>query len=551
MRLECPYWQDALCFPRPGLLPRSLLSLVPSGLTVDRLLPTPDRILLIARSRSTSAACPSCGGTSSRVHSFYSRRLADLPWQGRVVELQVRTRRFRCTSLQCRRCIFAERLDIARPKARRTMRLRDIQQQIGLALGGEAGSRLAGRLAMPVSGDTLLRLVRASGIVVSPPPRILGVDDWAWRRGQRYGTIICDLERRRVIDLLPDRTGETLASWLRQHGKDAVVVSRDRAGAYAEGIRAGAPQAIQVADRWHLMVNASEALRRVLDRHSGALRRAARLCLPQAVMSSSATGKQQAATQHDRQRAQRREQRQASYEEVARLHRAGMLIRRIARRLGMARNAVRRWLRAGEAPVYRRALGSSTLDRHLGHVERRWAEGCHNSAQLWRELRDQGFNGGYDIVRRWAIRRRSLDVAGIDQQSPLPSWRVPSSRRAARLLTAPAEGLTRADRQFVDTLTALAPEIRAAAAVINEFGRILRERDAAAFEAWLTAARTTALHGFVAGIVSDLAAVQAALSQPWSNGPVEGQINRLKLLKRQAYGRAKFDLLRSRVLHAA
>ena len=521
-------------------------------MTVDRLLPAPDRILLLARSRSASAACSLCGGTSTRVHSFYSRHLADLPWQGRVVELQVRTRRFRCTNLECRRRIFAEQLAIARPKARRTVRLREIQQQIGLALGGEPGSRLAGRLAMPVSGDTLLRLVRASGVPTSPPLRILGVDDWAWRRGQRYGTIICDLERRRVIDLLPDRTGETLASWLRQHGKGVAVVSRDRAGAYAEGIRLGAPQAMQVADRWHLMVNASEALRRVLDRHSGALRRAERLCLPQAVMSAAAAiGMQQAATQCERQRAQRREQRQARYEEVVRLHRAGMPIRRIARRLGIARNAVRRWLRAGEAPVYRRAPGSSALDRHLEYVERRWAEGCHNSAQLWRELRDQGFNGGYDIVRRWAIRRRNLDVASIDQQSPLPSWRVPSSRRAARLLTTPAEGLTEADQQFVDTLTALAPEIRAATAAINEFGRILRERDTAAFEAWLTAARTTALHGFVTGIVGDLAAVQAALSQPWSNGPVEGQINRLKLLKRQAYGRAKFDLLRSRVLHPA
>jgi transposase len=525
--------------------------LVPSGLTVDRLLPTPDRILLLARSRGTSATCPLCGGASTRAHSFYSRRLADLPWQGRVVELQVRVRRFRCTSLECRRRIFAERLDIAQPKARRTVRLHEIQQQIGLALGGEPGSRLSGRLAMPVSGDTLLRLVRASSIAISPPPRILGVDDWAWRRGQRYGTIICDLERRRVIDLLPDRTGETLASWLRQHGKGVAVVSRDRAGAYAEGIRSGAPQALQVADRWHLMVNASEALRRVLDRHSGALRRAARLCLPPAGISPTATGKQRPTTQRERQRAQRREQRQARYEEVARLHRAGTPIRRIARRLGMARNAVRRWLRAGEAPVYRRALGASMLDRHLGYVERRWAEGGHNSAQLWRELRDQGFSGGYDIVRRWAIRRRSLEVAGIDRHSSLPSWRVPSSRRAARLLTTPAEALTGADRQFVDTLTALAPEIRAAAAAINEFGRILRERDAAAFEAWLTAARTTALRGFVAGIVGDLAAVRAALSQPWSNGPVEGQINRLKLLKRQAYGRAKFDLLRSRVLHAA
>jgi transposase len=217
----------------------------------------------------------------------------------------------------------------------------------------------------------------------------------------------------------------------------------------------------------------------------------------------------------------------------------------------MARNAVRRWLRAGEATVYRRAPGSSALDRHLGYVEQRWAEGCRTSAQLWRELRDRGFDGGYDIVRRWAIRRRGLDAAAVDRACPLPSWRVPSSRRVARLLTTPAETLTRADRQFVDALTALSPEIRTAAEAVNEFGRILRERDAEAFEAWLAAAQTTALRGFVAGIISDIAAVRAALSQPWSNGPVEGQINRLKMLKRQMYDRAKFDLLRNRVLHAA
>src|ERR1700761_2548938 len=153
-----------------------------------------------------------------------SCRLADLPWQGRILYLHLRIRRFRCANRDCRRRIFAERLALTQPKARRTLRLREIQQQIGLALGGEPGSRLAARLAMPVSGDTLLRLIRACGGGIVSPPRIIGVDDWAWRRGHRYGTIICDLERRRVIDLLPDRTGETLASWLRQHGEGVAVV---------------------------------------------------------------------------------------------------------------------------------------------------------------------------------------------------------------------------------------------------------------------------------------------------------------------------------------
>ncbi len=230
----------------------------------------------------------------------------------------------------------------------------------------------------------------------------------------------------------------------------------------------------------------------------------------------------------------------------------GVPIRRIARRLGMARNAVRRWLRAGAAPVYRRAPGSSALDRHRAYVERRWAEGCRNSAQLWRELRDRGVAGGYDIVRRGAIRRRGLAAAAGDRECPLPSWRVPSSRRAARLLTTPDAPLTRADRQVVDTLTALSAEIRTAAEAVNEFDRILRERDAAAFDLWLATTQATALRGFATGIINnDIAAVRVALSQPGSNGPVEGQVNRLKMLKRQMYGRAKFDLLRSRVLHAA
>ena len=183
-----------------------------------QVLPTPDRTIIVAVPTSSRGACPLCGGLSGQVHSPYTRTLADLPLQERVVAVQARARRFRCRSASCPCQIFTERLpEVGPPRARRSTRLRDMQRQIGFALGGEPGSRLAGRLAMPVSGDTLLRTIRTSDVVF-PPPRVIGVDNWAWLRGLRYGTIICDLERHRVVDLLPDRSADTLAPWRKCHG---------------------------------------------------------------------------------------------------------------------------------------------------------------------------------------------------------------------------------------------------------------------------------------------------------------------------------------------
>ena len=206
------------------MVSKRLLPLIPTGLVIDRVVTGPERVIVTTHPSATCAACPACGQSSSRTHSHYNRTLADLPYQGRPVAIHVRARRFRCTTVDCPRRFFAERLPfVAAPRARRSQRLGDIQRHVGLAVGGEPGSRLAHRLAMPVSGDTLLRLIRSVRWEAPEAPRVIGIDEWAWKRGQTYGTILCDLEKGRVLDLLPDREAGTVSAWLKQHPGVAVM----------------------------------------------------------------------------------------------------------------------------------------------------------------------------------------------------------------------------------------------------------------------------------------------------------------------------------------
>lgn len=390
------------------------------------------------------------------------------------------------------------------------------------------------------------------------------MDDWAWRKGHRYGTILCDLERRRVIDLLPDRSADTLAAWLAAH-PSVTVVARDRAGAYAERAARGAPDALQIADRWHLLRNASDALRGVLEHHHRDLRAAARTAAaPLEPPAEASKAPQLVVPEPDRplRSTERRaragqERRDARYAEAVHLRERGLSIRAVARSLGVERKTLRRWLRAGHAPTWRHAdRGTSILNPYHGYLEDRWQAGCRNTAALWRELQERGFPGQYSVVRDWGTRRRRQDPSTesrgtSDKPVSAKQSEPPTPRRAVRLLAGDSDRLTDEDRRFVQALREGSPSIATAADLVTRFCEMVKGKLPDPLDGWLREAKASVLAPFAAGIRRDEDAVRAALSEPWSSGQVEGQVNRLKAIKRIMYGRAGFDLLRARVISHA
>lgn len=549
--------------PYGRILDISLQSIgfLPTLQILDRIDQDFHRITVRAQPATASVSCTGCGRPSRRVHGAYWRSLGDVACFGRPTVLLVRVRRFRCSDATCPRRTFTEPLPgIARPRARQTDRLRAVHRTIGLALGGNPGSRHATAMGMPISRTTLMHRVRAATGSPAAPVAVLGVDDWAWRKGHRYGTILCDLERRRVIDLLPDRSADTLAAWLAAHPSVTVVV-RDRAGAYAEGAARGAPDALQIADRWHLLRNASDALLGILEHHHRDLRAAARTATAPSEPPAVTEAPPPVALEPDRRlrsterRAQAaQERRDARYAEAVRLREQGLSTRAVARSLGVERKTVRRWLRAGHAPTWRHAdRGTSILDPYHGYLEERWQAGCRNAAALWRELQERGFPGQYSVVRNWGTRRRRQDPPAeprenADKPAPAKQSEPPTPRRAVRLLAGDPDTLTDKERRFVRALRERSTSIATAADLIARFCGMVKGKLPDPFDGWLRKAEASVLAPFAAGIRRDEDAVRAALSEPWSSGQVEGHVNRLKAIKRAMYGRAGFDLLRGRIL---
>jgi transposase len=540
----------------------------PRSLVCDGGVSTHEKITIFVRSISPSSRCPQCDQDSGRVHSRYERKLADLPWQGVRLQLCWRIRRFFCGNPNCPQRIFTERQpEIAQAYARRTTRLTKAFAAIGFNCGGEGGARLANCLAMPTSPDTLLRIIRRSALPELPTPRVLGVDDWAFRRGQRYGTVLVDLERRCPVDLLPERSSESFADWLKAH-PGVEIVSRDRGDFYIKGATEGSPDATQVADRWHLLKNLREALMREVDRHASQVQAAAQVTMATAKQKPSETADSGSvdlspsppvSTRAGQLSERRRQRRLERYNQVVDLHEQGVSIRETARQLGMQRRTVRRFLAAGCFPERAQRQFRRSTDRFEDYLRQRWEEGCHNARQLTSELRQHGFRGSYDMVRRCVEDWRQQSHDGVPQEKtaqrkPSPSRR-PSSNRISWMLLKLESDLDSDEKSFVKAIHEQCPTLEKASALAQQFFEMFKQRRVEDLDDWL--ARAGAADGpaesrrFAKGLQADLSAVEAALKLPWSNGQTEGQVNRLKTIKRQMYGRANFDLLRQRFLHAA
>ena len=454
---------------------------------------------------------------------------------------------------------------IAAPWARRTERLNTQLTKICLAQGGLPGSRLTQHLGVKISRQTLLRLGMKMPLPSYPVPRVLGVDDWAYRKRHSYGTILVDLETRQPIDLLPDRTAETLAKWLKEH-PGVEIISRDRAKAYQEGASQGCPEAIQVADRFHLLENLNNPTETILNEHSKALKNV------EAIVNAEIISKEEAIVAQpvpppppakatieraDINRSQRLEQ----YEQVHALNQQGWTKIAIANKLGISTRKVFRFLKEATFPERkgRSDRGVSLLSPYKKYLLERWNEGCHNGTKLCQEITERGYQGRYGTVAAYISRLRSAQKLQQEKtktnQSEVkvfePTKSLLTLRRTAKLILKKVSQQSESDKTVISLLKQQHPQLNTAIELIQKFADLVRNHQPEGLEEWYekaTSCEIKALKSFARGIKEDWEAVKNGMTYQWSNGQVEGQVNRLKILKRQMYGRASHELLKKRFL---
>jgi transposase len=530
-----------------------------SGLVLEDASFVDEEIVAVLRSAAPAASCPLCGAASSSIHSHYRRTPTDLPWASHPVRLILCVRKFFCRVPSCTRRIFTERLpEVVAPWARTTQRLTVLLRAIAFALGGEAGARLARRIGLSASPATLISMIRRTPLPDALPARVLGVDDWAHRKGRSYGTALVDLEKHRLIELLPDRESATFARWLKAN-PGAEIISRDRSEKYAAGGRQGAPEATHVADRWHLLSNWRRSIETVFDRHRGRIKR---VTLPAAepagkpaaaVLPAKSVNRRRKYAEEQRARTQAR--RLTLYNTIRERYAKGEYLKTIARDLEIDFRTARKYALSDECPTRKphKRTRKRLLEPYEPYLRARWKEGCKNGRGLYREIVAHGYPGSRTQVAKFIAQLRREENDGKPQPSSAAGEPL-TPRKASMLLLRRPERCTEAESTALAQLRDAHTEIAATIGFTERFLEIVRERQGEKLGEWLSDAEGCGIREiwrFAHKVRQDEAAVQAGCTLPYSNGQTEGQITKLKAIKRGMYGRAKFDLLRQRALYAA
>ncbi|HEU5378129.1 MAG TPA: ISL3 family transposase [Ktedonobacteraceae bacterium] len=578
---------------------RTALLPLPQGLRITDVCQEETSLLITVLSERTSACCPLCGCVSDEVHSCYQRRLKDIPCGGQAICLQLMAHKFFCRNPKCLRKIFTERFPtFVEPWAQMTLRLSTALQVIGFATGGSLGARLAAHLGIRTSWMTILRRMMALPTPAPGAVTVLGIDDFSFKRGRKFGTILVDLVRHQVIDLLAERSSQSAADWMRQHPEFAYV-SRDRGKDYAQGASDGAPQAVQVSDRFHLMKNFVEAVEAEISRCYKQLRQKQpplpapdlpapeewRQALGADVEQKQLNDKEQQYAQvksllgrglsakeiaqqldipvrrvyrwrdcercpaHQSPRPPRMDK-QERYEHIKALRVHGLSQKEIAQRLGIGVRTVQRWLKLEPAQVNApRRKRRSIFDPYAAYVLSRWKQGERSVSLLWQEIRRQGFQGSLQTMYRFV---RTLHQAVVSLPAPSVIDRI-AVQQALWLLVRPFENLKAEERKDLQELCQASSQLAALHSLAQTFGQIIRKRERDQLSDWMKQVEASSFHQvtrFVAGLRRDKEEVLAGLTEVYSNGQVEGFVNKLKLIKRMGYGRAGFPLLRKRMLHA-
>lgn len=519
---------------------------------------------IYASIRSPRSRCPLCGKYSNRVHDYYFRTISDLPiFQSKTIIL-LKTRKFKCVNKQCQRKVFSEQTPAILRYSRRTERAEKLLDTLAIELTGRLGSILSKQLNLYVSSSTMTRIAHNLPLPDIVRPKVLGVDDWAYRKGVSYGTVLIDMETSRPIDLLPSRDGKVLKDWL-LNNNDVKIVSRDRASSYAAAIIEACPSAIQIADRFHLLMNLSDAL----DTYFKSISRRIRslitakttdfLELPEKVLVNirEETKEDQLVLTAQESIDAKVDQRMGTFLKVKELQAKGTPIKRIATDLRMSRNTVKSYFsQESLSPI--KSSRSTNIEVFTDLIVARLGENGHKLMDIFREIKKLGYTGGrtqgcYHIKR--IKEYHEIVTPGYKEiaRPKIPYIKPLSSRKLAKYIGSNLMDIKdHHERFYFQTLLDNIPEIRVVRKLVQIFKTMLARR-CGNIKRWIdfvkhSKYKLAGLKSFARGLLADIEAVENAIKMSWSNGAVEGHVNRIKSIKRQMYGRASFELLRRKVI---